>query len=91
MPGARLPNAVPNSGPVNSGISLGKGSVTSSGQTIRPNATASPAAKTVRPNASTVSPHAGTVSPNAGTVPARTTLPDASGLGNRTNVGPNLQ
>jgi hypothetical protein len=84
MPGARLPNAVPNGGPVNSGIGLG-----SSSQTIRPNATSSPTAKTVSPNASTGSSHAGTVGPNTETLPSRTTLPDANGLGNHTtDVGP---
>jgi hypothetical protein len=93
MPGAHLPNTVSNTGPVNSGTSLGKGSATST----RPSATTTPTAKTVSPNAGTVSPNTSTVSPNANTVkpdastvPNHVTVPDASGLGNRTTaVGPN--
>ena len=87
MPGARLPNAVHGGGTSNSGITAGQGSSTSNGRTggvVQPNATSTPTAKTVSPNASTGNP-------NAGRVPDRVTVPDATGRGNRTSVGPNSQ
>jgi hypothetical protein len=93
-PGARLPNATNGGGTFNRGITTGQGSITSTGRTggiVQPNATSTPTSKTVSPNTSTIDPTAGDVRPNAGTVPNRVTVPDSTGLGNRTNVGPNSQ
>jgi len=87
MPGAHLPNTIHSGGVLGApdATTLGKGSVTSGGQTsgvFTPNATTTPSAKTVSPNAnldpnaSTISPHARTVDPNANTTPERVTIPD---------------
>ena len=86
MPGARLPNATNGGGTFNKGISVGQGSITSTGKggTVQPNATGSASSRTVSPNA-------GTINPNGSKVPDHVTVPDANGLGNRTNVGPNSQ
>ena|SRR5271165_958343 len=94
LPGARLPNAVHSGGTFNSGVGVGQGSTTSNGHkggTVQPNATSTPTTRTVSPNTSTIDPNTNTIRPNAGTVPDRVTVPDSTGLGNRTNVGPNSQ